>query len=277
MPVTWHVLCCEQSFGTLARGLREERIPCVLPRPRGTALPHRPRARAQSPGAGRAASRHWTHRSGRCDAGRRRSGCASGAPGPELQRGLENMRALLDAPRPSRKKQPGPLSSTSRVPSTARATGGAGGRPIFRRPTASSCSRSTASSTLTGTSTKTPFGSTIPTSAGSRFSMRSRSAICVSARRRVQGLRSYLLAGGFLVIDDFWGTWEWSTFEQQIRQVLPEYPIVEMPLDHPIFNSVYRIEEIIQVPAITTTGTVGPGSRTASFLTPAGSLMTRAG
>ena len=66
----------------------------------------------------------------------------------------------------------------------------------------------------------------------------------------VQGLRDYLLAGGFLVIDDFWGSWEWSNFEQQIRQVLPEYPIVDIPLDHPIFNTVYKIDEIIQVPAI---------------------------
>ena len=66
----------------------------------------------------------------------------------------------------------------------------------------------------------------------------------------VRGLRDYLLAGGFLVVDDFWGSYSWATFEQQMRRVFPEYPIVEMPLDHPIFNSVYRIEEILQVPAI---------------------------
>ena len=66
----------------------------------------------------------------------------------------------------------------------------------------------------------------------------------------VEGLRNYLLAGGFLVIDDFWGSWQWSTFERQIRRVLPEHPIIDIPLDHPIFNTVYKIEEIIQVPAI---------------------------
>ena len=66
----------------------------------------------------------------------------------------------------------------------------------------------------------------------------------------VEGLRNYLLAGGFLVIDDFWGSWQWSTFEQQIRRVFPEHPIIDIPLDHPIFNTVYKIEEIIQVPAI---------------------------
>ena len=65
-----------------------------------------------------------------------------------------------------------------------------------------------------------------------------------------RGLREYLLAGGFLVIDDFWGSWEWGNFERQIRHVLPEHPIVEIPLDHPIFNAVYRIDEIVQVPAV---------------------------
>ena len=39
------------------------------------------------------------------------------------------------------------------------------------------------------------------------------------AERR--GLRDYLLAGGFLVVDDFWGSWEWSNFEREIRAVLP--------------------------------------------------------
>ena len=65
-----------------------------------------------------------------------------------------------------------------------------------------------------------------------------------------QGLRDYLLAGGFLMIDDFWGTWEWANFESEIRRVLPEHPIVDIPLEHPIFNTVYNIEEIVQVPSI---------------------------
>ena len=64
------------------------------------------------------------------------------------------------------------------------------------------------------------------------------------------GLREYLLAGGFLMIDDFWGTYEWQNFESEIRRVLPEHPIVDIPLSHPIFNTVYNIEEIVQVPSI---------------------------
>ncbi len=64
----------------------------------------------------------------------------------------------------------------------------------------------------------------------------------------VRGLRDYLLAGGFLMIDDFWGSWEWANFESEIKRVLPEYQIEEIPLDHPIFHTVYNIEEIVQVP-----------------------------
>lgn len=66
----------------------------------------------------------------------------------------------------------------------------------------------------------------------------------------VQGLRDYLLAGGFLMIDDFWGTEQWRNFEREIRRVLPEYPIVELQMDHPIFSAMYTIDEIVQVPTV---------------------------
>lgn len=74
----------------------------------------------------------------------------------------------------------------------------------------------------------------------------------------VEGLRDYLLAGGFLVIDDFWGTREWENFEHQIQRVLPEYPIVDLPLDHPLFSSFYDIEEILQVPNVQNGVSGGP-------------------
>lgn len=64
----------------------------------------------------------------------------------------------------------------------------------------------------------------------------------------VEGLRNYLLAGGFLVIDDFWGTREWANFVHEIRRVLPEHEIEELSVDHPLFDAFYHIEEIRQVP-----------------------------
>jgi len=68
----------------------------------------------------------------------------------------------------------------------------------------------------------------------------------------VAGLRGYLLAGGFLMLDDFWGTAEWRNFESQMRRVLPERPIVEVPRDHPVFRSFYDMsqEDILQVPNV---------------------------
>lgn len=64
----------------------------------------------------------------------------------------------------------------------------------------------------------------------------------------VEGLRNYLLAGGFLVIDDFWGTREWANFVHEIRRVLPGREIEELSVDHPLFDAFYHIEEIRQVP-----------------------------
>jgi hypothetical protein len=66
----------------------------------------------------------------------------------------------------------------------------------------------------------------------------------------VEGLRNYLLAGGFLVIDDFWDVRAWANFEYEIQQVLPGYEIVDLPLDHKIFTTFYEIDEIIQVPNV---------------------------
>ena len=64
----------------------------------------------------------------------------------------------------------------------------------------------------------------------------------------IVGLRDYLLAGGFLVVDDFWGSREWANFEYQMQLVLPGYEIVDLPLDHPIFTTFYEIDEIMQIP-----------------------------
>jgi hypothetical protein len=67
----------------------------------------------------------------------------------------------------------------------------------------------------------------------------------------VKGLRDFLGAGGFLVIDDFWGSDEWEQFERQIARVLPGRPIVDIPRDHLLYRIFYDIEgEILQVPNV---------------------------
>src|SRR5215831_2108271 len=65
-------------------------------------------------------------------------------------------------------------------------------------------------------------------------------------------LRSYLLRGGFLWADDYWGEYAWEFFENSIRQVLPSasYPIVDLPRDHVLFHQVLDASKVPQIPGI---------------------------
>jgi hypothetical protein len=67
---------------------------------------------------------------------------------------------------------------------------------------------------------------------------------------RAEALRKYLLAGGFMVVDDFWGSVSWAHFEAQMRMVFPNRRIENVPMDHPVFHTFYDIREIVQVPNI---------------------------
>lgn len=66
----------------------------------------------------------------------------------------------------------------------------------------------------------------------------------------VIALRKYLLAGGFLMVDDFWGDSAWENVHQQMKRVFPDREPAELPLEHEIFNIVYRLKEKPQMPAI---------------------------
>jgi hypothetical protein len=63
-------------------------------------------------------------------------------------------------------------------------------------------------------------------------------------------LRKYLLNGGFLMVDDFWGYREWEGFITQFRKVFPDRELEELELDHPIFHTVFDLPEKPQVPAM---------------------------
>jgi hypothetical protein len=65
-------------------------------------------------------------------------------------------------------------------------------------------------------------------------------------------LREYLLKGGFLWVDDFWGSYQWDHWVGQLRKVLPasDYPIFDIPLDHPLFRTQFDVGVIPQIPNI---------------------------
>jgi hypothetical protein len=68
----------------------------------------------------------------------------------------------------------------------------------------------------------------------------------------VERLRAYLLKGGFLWVDDFWGNAAWDQWTREIGRVLPpgEYPIVDIPPDHPIRQMLYPVDKFPQIPSI---------------------------
>ena len=65
-------------------------------------------------------------------------------------------------------------------------------------------------------------------------------------------LRDYLLKGGFLWVDDFWGTRAWDQWVGEISKVLPPtaYPIGEVPIDHELFRTFFHVREVPQISSI---------------------------
>jgi hypothetical protein len=61
-------------------------------------------------------------------------------------------------------------------------------------------------------------------------------------------LREYLLRGGFLFCDSFFGTQEWAGFVSGMQRVFPDRPIVDLPDNHAIFHTVYDLDAREQVP-----------------------------
>ena len=61
-------------------------------------------------------------------------------------------------------------------------------------------------------------------------------------------LREYLLRGGFLMLDDFWGTEEWNRFMESMARVFPDRPIVEIEDADQIYHVIYDLDEKFQIP-----------------------------
>ena len=70
--------------------------------------------------------------------------------------------------------------------------------------------------------------------------------------QEVVALRTYLLKGGFVWVDDYWGSYAWDRWSAQISRVLDpaRFPIVDVPLAHPIMHTLYDVKDYLQVPSI---------------------------
>jgi hypothetical protein len=61
-------------------------------------------------------------------------------------------------------------------------------------------------------------------------------------------LREYLLRGGFLVVDDFHGEYEWAVFQSVMQTVLPGRRIVDLPEDERLMDIIFAMDQRTQIP-----------------------------
>jgi hypothetical protein len=64
---------------------------------------------------------------------------------------------------------------------------------------------------------------------------------------QVKNIRDYLLRGGFLFCDSFFGSDSWVGFEHGLRRIFPDRQIVDLPDDHPVFHMVYDLSNMTRV------------------------------
>jgi hypothetical protein len=60
-------------------------------------------------------------------------------------------------------------------------------------------------------------------------------------------VREYLLRGGFLMLDDFWGPEEYARFDETMKAIFPDRPVVDVDSKDPIFHSVYNLDDRFQI------------------------------
>ncbi|MBA3973252.1 MAG: hypothetical protein C0504_03415 [Candidatus Solibacter sp.] len=63
-------------------------------------------------------------------------------------------------------------------------------------------------------------------------------------------LREYVERGGFLMTDDFHGTYSWGNFMASLSRAFPDKSVTDIPNDDPIFHVVYGLQDRFQVPGI---------------------------
>lgn len=68
--------------------------------------------------------------------------------------------------------------------------------------------------------------------------------------QEVADLRQYLLNGGFLMADDFWGDEQWAHFHDQMKRLFPDREPEELSLDHRIFHTVIDFKQESQIPSV---------------------------
>jgi len=65
--------------------------------------------------------------------------------------------------------------------------------------------------------------------------------------QQAANIREYLLRGGFMFCDSFFGARNWAVFEESLKRVFPDRPIIDLTDDHPIFHTVFDLPGMTKV------------------------------
>jgi len=65
--------------------------------------------------------------------------------------------------------------------------------------------------------------------------------------QQAANIREYLLRGGFMFCDSFFGSYNWARFEESLKRVFPDRPIIDLTDDHPIFHTVFDLQGMTKV------------------------------
>ena len=52
------------------------------------------------------------------------------------------------------------------------------------------------------------------------------------------------------MVDDFWGGDEYDHFANEMKRVFPKREAVDLPIEHPVFHTVFDLQEKPQLPSI---------------------------
>ncbi len=74
-----------------------------------------------------------------------------------------------------------------------------------------------------------------------------------------EAMREFMLRGGFVMLDDFWGQHHWEDFLVEIVKIFPDRELVKLDTSHPVFHSFFDIDEVAQVPGRSVTWNYNSG------------------
>lgn len=60
----------------------------------------------------------------------------------------------------------------------------------------------------------------------------------------VVNLREFVQRGGFILMDDFDGSWQYEQMRSQVRRAFPDRDFVPMPMEHRVFKEVFDLDDL---------------------------------